>query len=157
MLDSSEDKILQTLYNEEKIHKNSHPESKEVRTIIREIYIRAINNYNQGRYFSAIEAFEEVWLITKGQEKLFYQALITTSKALLRWSDKKPRGAILAYQEAKLIFPHLPKKLMGMNIPSYEKSLDHLFQPLLKAQGQSQFPAFPKEIPPITLEYKNKQ
>ena len=52
-----------------------------------------IRLFNKEAFFEAHEVLEELWLVTTGQQKLFYKGLIQCAVALAHWKKKNQRGA----------------------------------------------------------------
>ncbi|MFY9553222.1 MAG: DUF309 domain-containing protein, partial [Blastocatellia bacterium] len=56
-------------------------------------YLEGIDDFNSGRYFDAHEVWEEVWLRSSGDTKLFYQMLIQAAVGLHHYERGNSRGA----------------------------------------------------------------
>ena len=52
-----------------------------------------IRLFNEQSFFEAHEVLEELWLVTDGDQKLFYQGLIQCAVALAHWKKNNLRGA----------------------------------------------------------------
>jgi predicted metal-dependent hydrolase len=52
-----------------------------------------IRLFNEERFFEAHEVLEELWLVSNGEQKTFYQGLIQCAVALAHWKKKNARGA----------------------------------------------------------------
>jgi hypothetical protein len=39
-------------------------------------YLRGIDLFNAGDYFECHEVLEDIWMVSSGQEKLFYQGMV---------------------------------------------------------------------------------
>ena len=52
-----------------------------------------INFFNKERYFEAHEAWEDLWRLTTGPARLFYQGLIQTAVGLYHLNRGNTRGA----------------------------------------------------------------
>jgi uncharacterized protein len=58
-----------------------------------ELFDRGIAEYNRGEYFEAHDTWEELWRETRGDERLFYQALIQAAVGLYHLSRGNLPGA----------------------------------------------------------------
>jgi predicted metal-dependent hydrolase len=52
-----------------------------------------IRLFNEERFFEAHEVLEELWLVSNGEQKTFYQGLIQCAVALAHWKKNNSRGA----------------------------------------------------------------
>jgi predicted metal-dependent hydrolase len=52
-----------------------------------------IRRFNEQAFFEAHEVLEELWLVTQGEQKLFYQGLIQCAVSLAHWKRSNMRGA----------------------------------------------------------------
>ena len=52
-----------------------------------------IRLFNEERFFEAHEVLEELWLVSSGEQKTFYQGLIQCAVALAHWKKNNVRGA----------------------------------------------------------------
>jgi uncharacterized protein len=52
-----------------------------------------IRLFNEQAFFEAHEVLEDLWLVTEGDQKLFYQGLIQCAVALAHWKKSNRRGA----------------------------------------------------------------
>jgi len=52
-----------------------------------------IRLFNAQAFFEAHEVLEELWLVTDGEQKLFYQGLIQCAVSLAHWKKNNMRGA----------------------------------------------------------------
>ena len=65
-----------------------------------------IDLFNAELFFEAHEILEELWLVSHGEQKIFYQGLIQCAVALAHWKKRNPRGA---HQVGKRSFQKLAK------------------------------------------------
>ena len=52
-----------------------------------------IRLFNEEHFFEAHEVLEELWLVSTGEQKTFYQGLIQCAVALAHWKKNNQRGA----------------------------------------------------------------
>ena len=69
-----------------------------------DLLVEGINFFNAGRYFEAHESWEDLWRITQGPLRLFYQALVQAAVGLhhLRRGNLNGARAQLTKSLAKL-------------------------------------------------------
>ncbi len=68
-----------------------------------------INFFNSGRYFEAHEAWEDLWRMTQGPLRLYYQGLVQAAVGLHHFQHANPNGgrAQLTKAVSKLSqYPH---------------------------------------------------
>jgi len=52
-----------------------------------------VRYFNQRRFFEAHDVWEELWIETSGQQRVFYQGLIQTAVAYYHAENQNPKGA----------------------------------------------------------------
>ena len=52
-----------------------------------------VRYFNQRRFFEAHDVWEELWMETSGQQRVFYQGLIQTAIAYYHAENQNPKGA----------------------------------------------------------------
>lgn len=95
-------------------------------------YFQGIDLFNEGHYWHAHEAWEIVWKHSKGDEKLFYQALIQTAAALLHYGKNNARGAHLCINNALRKLENLPTTYMSLEIKSFINTLRNFLADVLE-------------------------
>jgi len=97
--------------------------------------------FNDGRYWEAHEAWEDVWRTAAGQERAFVQALILLAAALhKRWEH----GSLTArnYHKAVKYLSALPEVYDGVNLTALAHDVnralsDRAFRPVLPLSSRS--------------------
>lgn len=97
--------------------------NKEHKTLYPTEYFHGIDLFNKGQYWEAHEAWEEVWKVSKGEQKLFYQGLIQTAAALLHYDRNNTRGAHLCINNALKKLENLPSPYMSLELKLFTKEL----------------------------------
>ncbi|WP_243027929.1 DUF309 domain-containing protein [Thermus albus] len=69
--------------------------------------------FQEGRYFEAHEALEEVWREARGEERRFLQGLILLAAALHQ--AEKGRGGLRNLRKAEGKLQGLPSPYLGLN------------------------------------------
>ena len=84
-------------------------------------YLEGIDHFNAGRYFDAHEVWEEIWLRSSGDTKLFYQMLIQAAVGLHHYERGNARGArgMHAYVVDKLA--RLPARFMSLELVDFAR------------------------------------
>src|SRR5258706_176748 len=79
-----------------------------------EIFERGLELFNRGEYFACHEVWEEIWLRSDGDEKLFYQGLIQAAVAILHAERGNLRGAYSTWRKAIAKLDALPANYLGI-------------------------------------------
>jgi predicted metal-dependent hydrolase len=102
-----------------------------------------IELFNQGRFFAAHEAWEEIWRSTRPEPKGFFQGLIQTAAALHQFLDlhriEGPRRTLA--KARRRLEPYLPEAL-GIDIADLLRQIREWESWLELRQG---------EAPPVPL------
>jgi uncharacterized protein len=86
-------------------------------------YFHGIDLFNEQQYWEAHEAWEEIWKVSKGEQKVFYQGLIQAAAALLHYDRNNARGAHLCINNALKKLENLPTPYMSLELKSFTKEL----------------------------------
>jgi len=98
-------------------HKQQYPEE----------YLRGIELFNQGDYFECHEVLEDIWIVSCGQEKLFYQGIIMAAVAFYHYELGRFGAARVMYQKAKERLQQVPETFMSLDVKSFMRQLDEFF------------------------------
>jgi predicted metal-dependent hydrolase len=60
---------------------------------VNSLFLRGIEEFNAGSYFEAHDLWEELWVDTRGEARLFYQGLIQTAVGFYHLLRQNYRGA----------------------------------------------------------------
>jgi len=96
-----------------------------------EYFEEGIELFNQGRFFECHEAWEEVWKLSRGQEKLFYQGLIQAAVAILHAQRGNREGARSLYAKSRAKLDAVPPHHMGLAIGRLRADLAEFFNAAL--------------------------
>ncbi|MEW6734821.1 MAG: DUF309 domain-containing protein [Acidobacteriota bacterium] len=86
-------------------------------------YLHGIELFNNGKYYEAHEAWEDIWRISEGAEKLFYQGLIQAAAALLHYDRNNLRGTNLCINNSLAKLESLPKVFMSLDLERFTTHL----------------------------------
>jgi len=65
-------------------------------------FFKGIEEFNNGCFFEAHDAWEELWVGARGEERLFYQGLIHAASGFYHLGNKNYRGACSQFDKALL-------------------------------------------------------
>lgn len=71
-------------------------------TMCERILLKGIEEFNKGAFFEAHDAWEELWVETRGEERLFYQGLIHAAAGFYHLGNRNHRGACSQLTKALL-------------------------------------------------------
>ncbi|KAF0193991.1 MAG: hypothetical protein FD167_5899 [bacterium] len=126
--------------------------TKEHQTLYPAEYFYGIDLFNKGQYWEAHEAWEEVWKVSKGEQKLFYQGLIQTAAALLHYDRNNTRGAHLCINNALKKLENLPSPYMSLELKSFTKELRSFLADVLETSEATLSKNIGLNHPPIVLQ-----
>jgi uncharacterized protein len=84
---------------------------------------RGLAMFNRGEYFACHEVWEELWLRSTGDDKLFYQGLIQAAVAILHAERGNLRGAISTWRKARAKLNAMPPRYMGIALGDFREAL----------------------------------
>jgi hypothetical protein len=99
-------------------------------------YLEGIEHFNAGRYFDAHEVWEEVWLRSSGDTKLFYQMLIQAAVGLHHYERGNARARGNACQcrgQAK----SPPSFVMSLDLDDFSRQFRSFFAELVENDDES--------------------
>ncbi|MEW6128545.1 MAG: DUF309 domain-containing protein [Acidobacteriota bacterium] len=110
---------------------DASPESlfdEEQRRIYPGEYLEGIRHFNGGRYFEAHEIWEEIWVRSSDEKRLFYQLLIQAAVALHHYDKNNLIGARGLYARVMDKAHRLPKIFMSMELDTFAHDFNAFFQ-----------------------------
>jgi uncharacterized protein len=113
-------------------------------------YLEGIAHFNAGRYFDAHEVWEEIWLRSSGDTKVFYQMLIQAAVGLHHYERGNARGARGMYANVADKLEHLPSFLMSLDLDDFSRQFRSFFSELIES-GDDSAPPVQKPWPRIQL------
>src|SRR5204862_3147329 len=84
-------------------------------------YLQGIEDFNAGRYFDAHEIWEEIWLRSSGDTKLFYQMLIQAAVGLHHYERGNARGARGMNTNVTDKLGRLPSAYMSLDLVEFAR------------------------------------
>jgi uncharacterized protein len=92
-----------------------------------EIFERGLALFNRGEYFACHEVWEEIWIRSDGDEKIFYQGLIQAAVAILHAERGNLRGATSTWRKAIAKLDPLPANHRGIALGKFRDALAKFF------------------------------
>jgi hypothetical protein len=90
-------------------------------------YLRGIDLFNAGDYYECHEVLEDIWMVSCGQEKLFYQGVIMAAVAFYDYDVERFGAARTMHRKAKERLAQLPDRFMSMDVKTFMQQLDEFF------------------------------
>jgi predicted metal-dependent hydrolase len=115
----------------DKIHANIYPRE----------YLQGIEHFNSRRYFEAHEAWEEIWLRSEGEAKVFYQMLIQAAVGLHHYERGNARGATGMYKNVREKLARLPAVFMSLDLHDFSRQFKSFFVDLIDNGIETPHPA----------------
>jgi predicted metal-dependent hydrolase len=113
-------------------------------------YLQGIEDFNAGRYFDAHEVWEEIWLRSSGERKLFYQMLIQAAVGLHHYERGNARGARGMYANVIEKLDGLPSIFMALDLAGFSRQFKAALSELIDNNNEAA-PADDKHRPRIEL------
>ncbi len=104
-------------------------------TSVEEMFQRGIDLFNAGRFFQAHEAWEQSWLRSSGEEKIFYQGLIQAAAAILHAQRGNLAGARTLWEKARGKLAQSPADDRLIALDELRDRLDEFFDRALDGQA----------------------
>jgi uncharacterized protein len=104
-------------------------------------YLQGIENFNARSYFDAHEVWEEIWLRSTGDTKLFYQMLIQAAVGLHHYERENSRGARGMYKNVIEKLQRLPSFYMSLDLADFSRQFKSFFAELIENDNERPLPA----------------
>ena len=100
-------------------------------------YIEGIQHFNAGRYFDAHEVWEEIWLRSSGDTKVFYQMLIQTAVGLHHYERGNARGARGMHANVIEKLGRLPAVFMSLDLVDFSRQFRTFLAELIEKNNEA--------------------
>jgi hypothetical protein len=100
-------------------------------------YLQGIEDFNAGSYFDAHEIWEEIWLRSSGDTKLFYQMLIQAAVGLHHYERGNARGARGMYANVTEKLNRLPSIFMSLDLVDFGKQFNVALSELIDHNNEA--------------------
>ena len=117
-------------------------------------YTQGIEHFNTGRYFDAHEIWEEIWLQSSSEAKLFYQMLIQAAVGLHHYERGNARGARGMHTNVVNKLELLPSFFMSLDLNDFSRQFKDFFSSLIHDNDES---APPPERPRPKIRLLSKE
>lgn len=100
-------------------------------------YLQGIEDFDAGRYFDAHEIWEEVWLRSSGETKLFYQMLIQAAVGLHHYERGNARGARGMHANVIEKLGRLPSVFMSLDLADFSRQFKAALEELIDNNNEA--------------------
>lgn len=90
-------------------------------------YLEGVAHFNAARYYAAHEIWEEVWLRSADDAKLFYHMLIQAAVALYHDERGNARGARALYERVCEKLQKMPPVFMSLDVLEFARQFHAFF------------------------------
>lgn len=115
---------------------------------VADFYAEGIELFNAGRFFECHEAWEQAWLRSRGEEKLYYQGLIQAAVAILHAQRGNREGAHSLHAKARAKLAPLPALYKGVAVDELLNSLERFFRAFEDGAHHLPRPPLLRLVPP---------
>lgn len=95
-------------------------------------YHEGVEHFNARRYYEAHEVWEEVWLRSMGETKVFYQMLIQAAVGLHHYENGNTRGARGMYKNVLEKAARLPSFYMSVDVADFVRKFKEFFSDMIE-------------------------
>lgn len=100
-------------------------------------YLEGIEHFNAQRYFDAHEVWEEIWLHSSGDAKVFYQMLIQAAVGLHHYERGNARGTRGMYANVTEKLQRLPSCFMSLDLVDFLRQFKTFLAELIENQNEA--------------------
>lgn len=100
-------------------------------------YLEGIAHFNAERYYDAHEIWEEIWLRSTDEAKLFYHMLIQAAVALYHHERGNAQGARALYERVCEKLQKLPPVCMSLDVSEFARQIHARFAGLSEKDVES--------------------
>jgi hypothetical protein len=94
-------------------------------------YLVGVLLFNDGEFFEAHEAWEDLWAASHGDERRYYQGLIQAAVGLCHFANGNLRGAVKLYHSSRDYMRPCPSPFLGLDTADFWVQMERCFAPLL--------------------------
>ena len=98
-------------------------------------YLEGIRYFNAAKYFEAHEAWEEIWMRSSGDSRLFFQLLIQAAVCLHHYERGNLRGARGLYDRVLDKVARIPGVYFSLDVPRFAGEFKAFFAAVLDDDG----------------------
>jgi hypothetical protein len=115
-------------------------------------YLAGVLLFNEGDFFEAHEAWEDLWSESHGDERRFYQGLIQAAVGLCHFANGNLRGALKLYHSSRDYMRPCPSPFLGLDTAAFWADMERCFAPLLQTPAEESPQLRGELLPQIQLE-----
>lgn len=98
----------------------------------REGWLEGVRLFNEGHFFEAHDAWEEIWhRVSDKRREQFYRAIIQAAVTLELLRRGRAVGVRQVFVSSTQLFQGLPEVFMGVDIPGFIAKLRHAIEPVI--------------------------
>ncbi len=97
------------------------------------LYLEGIRLFNQHEYFEAHEVWEDLWRISTGLKRQYFQGLIQCAVALEHYRRSNPHGVVALHRSYQSRLRDVPRFFMGLNLTAFLAKMEETLSPVLAA------------------------
>jgi pSer/pThr/pTyr-binding forkhead associated (FHA) protein len=109
-------------------------------------YLDGVVHFNAGRYFEAHEIWEEIWLRSVGEEKIFYQMLIQSAVGMHHFERNNWAGARGMHRRVVEKLAMLPRGYMSLDLAAFALQFKAVFKPLIEEGVEAPQPGIARPL-----------
>jgi predicted metal-dependent hydrolase len=114
---------------------DSEPDTDGDRIYPRQYY-EGIAHFNARRYYEAHEVWEEIWLRSLDETKVFYQMLIQAAVGLHHYENGNTRGARGMYRNVFEKAERLPTFYMSVDVTDFIRKFKEFFSDMIERNSE---------------------
>lgn len=88
-----------------------------------DLFVRGVVEFNRQFFFEAHDLWEELWVETTGEHRLFYQGLIQTAVGCYHLSNGNCKGACSQFGKALGKLDNYPAVYHGVNVQNLRDAI----------------------------------
>jgi predicted metal-dependent hydrolase len=100
-------------------------------------YLEGIEHFNHRRYYDAHEVWEEIWLRSSADTKLFYQMLIQAAVGLHHYERGNARGARGMHKNVVEKIGRLPSVYMSLDLNDFARQFKSFLAELIEKGNEA--------------------
>jgi len=105
------------------------------------IFHKGVELFNEGEWFEAHEAWEDIWAAAEGDKRRFFQGLIQYAVTIEHIRRGNPRGVRSVYRTAVQKFDRLSGNYMGIDLEQLHAAMKSFVDPVLNMGPKAFDPA----------------
>ncbi len=98
-------------------------------------YLAGVQAFNDGDFFEAHEAWEDLWSEATGPARRFYQGMIHAAVGLCHLTNGNLRGAAKLYRSCIDYLAPCGERFLGVDLARFRVELERCFHEVLAPEG----------------------